>query len=374
MINPRELFEALRENGVSFYCGVPDSLLKEWCAYLAAAGSNHVIAANEGNAVALAAGHYLASGAPACVYLQNSGLGNAVNPLVSLADSCVYKIPMLLLVGWRGESGAHDEPQHMRQGEITPGLLDLLGISHERLPKTEAEARICIVRACAEMKSREAPYALLVSKDTFHEFDGGEKEEKPDYPMTREEALRMIVAEAGSGDAIVTTTGKVSRELFEYREERGEGHARDFLTVGSMGHASSIAFGIALVKPERRVWCVDGDGALIMHMGALAVIGKAAPANFIHIVMNNGAHESVGGQPTAGFAADICAVARACGYGKVVRADTKGGLADALASFREAPGPAFVEVRIMQGSRGNLGRPTRTPLENKKDFMEFLAQ
>jgi len=376
MLDPHELYKNFVSQGIRFFTGVPDSLLKDFCAYVDqnVPSANHMIAANEGNAIALAAGHYLATAEPACVYLQNSGLGNAINPLISLVDKDVYSIPMLLLIGWRGEPGMQDEPQHEKQGAVTCGLLDTLSLPNTILPQTPKEARLAIERAVATMKDRQSPYALVVRRGTFVPYSvSGRAEQKH---LLRERAIHTILDSLPSQDIVVATTGKTSRELFEYREKKGQDHGKDFLTVGSMGHASSIALGIALAKPEKAVWCLDGDGALIMHMGALAVIGQSSPKNLTHVVLNNGAHESVGGQPTAGFMVDFCAIAQSCGYQDVYRAESEDQLKQHLRaiSTRKKKGPGFLEIRLRQGARENLGRPTFTPKENKKDFMAFLEE
>ncbi len=331
------------------------------------------MAANEGNAVALAAGHYLASGKPGLVYMQNSGLGNAVNPLVSLADSMVYSIPVLLLVGWRGEPEVPDEPQHLKQGLVTLPLLETLGLEYTLLPFSNDEAQETLARAAKYMRRKSEPFVLVAGKGNFRPYKHESEEESP-YTMSREEAVKKILPGLEAGEVVVSTTGKLSREIYEYRMDQGEGQGRDFLNVGSMGHASQIALAIALEKPERRVFCFDGDGAVIMHMGALAINAVSGAKNFRHLVFNNSAHDSVGGQPTAGFQIDICGVARACGYRLALRADTEQELMDGLERIKEHDGPALLEVRVRKGARSDLGRPKSTPGENKEEFMRFLDE
>lgn len=331
----------------------------------------HQVAANEGNAVALAAGHYLAAGRPGLVYMQNSGLGNAINPLVSLADPMVYSIPALLLIGWRGEPEVPDEPQHLKQGLVTLPLLETLGLEYAILPFFNAEAKEALARAAEHMRKKSEPFVLVAGKGTFNPYKGEEGKESP-YAMSREEALRKILPGLGAEDVIVSTTGKLSREIYEYREEKGEGHGRDFLNVGSMGHASQVALGIALDRPERRVFCFDGDGAVIMHMGALAINAGSGAENFRHLVFNNSAHDSVGGQATAGFQVDFPQVARACGYQQALRADTAGQLEAALDKIKSEEGPALLEIRVRKGARKDLGRPKTTPEDNKTAFMKYL--
>lgn len=375
MVSVDKFYDTLRGCGVRMFAGVPDSLLKNLCAYITdhSDASHNIIAANEGAAVGIAAGHYLATGEVPVVYMQNSGIGNAVNPLMSLADEKVYAMPILLVIGWRGEPGVHDEPQHVKQGEVTLPLLEAMQIPYVVLPDDDETALPAVRSIVNDCHLFSKPHAIVVRKNTFGKYKL-QKEAVNDYPLSREEALTRLVNAIGSDSVVVSTTGKLSRELFELREARREGHDRDFLTVGSMGHSSSIALGIALEKPERRVYCFDGDGAFIMHMGSISNIGALAPENLIHVVFNNGAHESVGGQPTLGFGIDICAIARACGYKEaltVTTAEEFDALVDRLTSLE---GPVLIELRIRINSRDNLGRPTTTPIENKVAFMGNLQK
>lgn len=371
-----EFYDALTANGLTFFTGVPDSLLKDFCAYVTdhTKPTRHIIAANEGGAIALASGYHLATGKIGVVYLQNAGQGNAVNPLVSLVDPDVYSLPMLLIIGWRGEPGVHDEPQHVKQGKITLELLRTLGIPYAVLPKERGAAVADLRTAVRYIQEQSAPFAFVVRRGTFDPYELKKSAVEPHLVLSREQAIGSMVAHMDTHDVVVATTGMVSRELFEYREMRGEGHRNDFLTVGSMGHASQIALGIALAQPRRSIYCIDGDGAVIMHTGALAIIGSLAPNNFKHIVMNNGAHDSVGGQPTAGFRIDFLALAKACGYTLALQATTKEEVDRKFMQVQQSPGPALLEVRVRKGARNNLGRPTTTPMENKKVFMELLAE
>ena len=372
MLDPNLFLDILRERGIDFFTGVPDSLLKDFCTCLRVniAPERNITAANEGAAVALAAGHYLASGNPGLVYMQNSGEGNAVNPLTSLTDPDVYGIPVLLLIGWRGRPGVQDEPQHVKQGKITESLLDVLGIPYAVMAKEPEEAARQVDTAVSYMRQASAPYALIVEKGSFMPI-----ETAPDIPspLSREQAVKTIAASLGPHDVIVSTTGMASRELFEYREASGEGHGRDFLCVGSMGHASQIALGISLEQPWRRVWCLDGDGACIMHMGSLATIAGNAGPNFIHAVLNNCAHDSVGGQPTEAGHMDFPAIAKAAGYPVAIGVNSKDVL-EAVLGGLPAEGPVFLEVKVSKGHREGLGRPTTTPRQNMSDFMEFLGK
>ncbi len=375
MISPKFFIDTLGSYGIDFFAGVPDSLLKNICAYIAdnKDAKHNVIAANEGAAVGLAAGYHLATGKIGVVYMQNSGEGNIINPLASLTDKEVYNIPVLLLIGWRGRPGVHDEPQHVKQGKVTTGILNTMGVNFDVLCKEEDKAVKQIAKAVKTMKETGEVYALVIEKDTFEDYKL-QSVEKNDLTMSREEAIQTVAAALEPKDVIVSTTGMISRELFEYRAQKGEGHERDFLTVGSMGHASQIALGIAMEKDDRRVWCFDGDGATIMHMGSMAIVANKSPANYVHVVFNNGAHDSVGGQPTVGLKIDLPAVAKAVGYKDALTADSKESLADALGKVRNIEGPVLLEVKVKKGNRKDLGRPTTTPIENKNALMEFLRK
>ena len=374
MIRPEFFIEKLRENGIDCFAGVPDSLLKNICAYITdhCDAEHNIIAANEGAAVGLAAGHYLATGQPACVYMQNSGEGNIINPLASLTDPEVYNIPVLLLIGWRGRPGVHDEPQHVKQGKVTTGLLNTMGVNFDVLSKEEDKAEKQIAKAIDALKKKDV-YALVIEKDTFEDYKL-QNVEKNELTMSREEAIQTVAAALGEKDCIVSTTGMISRELFEYRVAMNQGHERDFLTVGSMGHASQIALGIAMAKPDRKVWCFDGDGAAIMHMGSMAIVANKAPKNYVHVVFNNGAHDSVGGQPTVGLKIDFPLVARAVGYSHTYSISTKKDLLDVLNEIEKNNDLSLIEVRVKKGNRKDLGRPTTTPIQNKESLMRFLSK
>lgn len=374
MIRPEFFIEALRKKGIDCFAGVPDSLLKNICAYITDHfdAAHNIIAANEGAAVGLAAGHYLATGQPACVYMQNSGEGNIINPLASLTDQEVYNIPVLLLIGWRGRPGVHDEPQHIKQGKVTTGLLNVMGVNYEVLSKEEDKAAKQIEKAAKALANKEV-FALVIEKDTFEDYKL-QNVEVNDLSMSREDAIQTVAAALGEKDCIVSTTGMISRELFEYRAAMNQGHERDFLTVGSMGHASQIALGIALAQPERRVWCFDGDGAAIMHMGSMAIVANKAPKNYVHVVFNNGAHDSVGGQPTVGLKIDLPAVAKAVSYKAIYSVETKEYLQELLEKLKAQDGPVLLEVKVRKGNRKDLGRPTTTPIQNKEALMSFLKK
>lgn len=375
MISPKFFIDKLGSLGIDFFAGVPDSLLKNICAYISdnLDAEHNIIAANEGGAVGLAAGYHLATGRVGCVYMQNSGEGNVINPLASLTDKEVYNIPILLLIGWRGRPGVHDEPQHVKQGKITTGLLNTMGINFDVLSKDEEKAAKQIETAVKIMNETKEVYALVIEKDTF-DTHVLQNVEKNDLTMTREEAIGMVASSMAACDVAVGTTGMISRELFEYREGAGEGHERDFLTVGAMGHASQIALGIAMMKPGRKVWCFDGDGASIMHMGSMAIVSSKAPKNYVHVIFNNGAHDSVGGQPTVGLKIDFKMIANALGYRHALSVESKGALVDALSSINGMEGPVLLEVKVKKGNRKDLGRPTTTPIQNKEALMKFLEK
>ena len=362
--------------GCDFYTGVPDSQLKALCNYLMNTygidENHHIIAANEGNCAALAAGYHLATGKVPVVYMQNSGEGNIINPVASLLNDKVYAIPAIFVIGWRGEPGVHDEPQHIYQGKLTCDLLDLMDIENFVIDKDTSVYELQSVMAqYKEILDNGKNVAFVVRKNALA-YD--EKVEyKNDNEMVREDIIAHIVDVTGE-DPIVSTTGKASRELFENRTNSNKSHKYDFLTVGSMGHSSSIALGVAINKPDKRIWCVDGDGAVLMHMGSMAVVGNVNPDNFVHIVINNGAHETVGGMPTVASNMDLVAIAKACGYNYAVSVDNFDDLDMELQKAKEMNKLCFIEVMCSIGARDDLGRPTTTAIENKENFMEFLSQ
>jgi len=376
MISNEQFLKLLQQSGVQFYTGIPDSLLKHFCACVndLVEPENHVIAANEGSAVALAAGNHLATGRIPLVYMQNSGLGNSINPILSLADPEVYSIPMLLMIGWRGEPGLHDEPQHIKQGRILTGLLESMEIPWMAIGPGTYEYPGVLKKLIHIATSGQRPVALVVKKDTFMPYVTRDIDSEAKEMMTREEALKILIDAFDDSDIVVSTTGMSSREIFEIRAKRKQGHHRDFLTVGSMGHCSHIALGIAKEKYERKVYCIDGDGAVIMHMGSLSIIGNHASSNFKHIVINNGAHDSVGGQSTVGLCINIATIAKACGYKDSRQVNKKKELVHSLKWLKDSNGPLLMEVRVKKGARKDLGRPTRTPIKNKVDFMTNILR
>lgn len=375
MVNVDKMYSTLVENGVDFFTGVPDSLLKDICAYITdnTSPEKNIIAANEGNSVAIASGYYMASGKIPLVYMQNSGIGNAINPLLSLADEKVYKLPILLMIGWRGEPGIKDEPQHIKQGEVTLKLLESMNIPYVIVDLDETKALIQVYEIILSTKKMSIPHAIIIRQNIFGKYTL-KNTIVNNYSISREDALKIVVDGLQKNDIVVSTTGKLSRELFEYRDSLSQSHEIDFLTVGSMGHSSSIALGIAIEKKDRRVYCFDGDGAFIMHMGSISNIGHLAPQNFRHILFNNGAHESVGGQPTLGFELDIPSIAIACGYKKVLSATTESEIMSCMLDLQDINGPTMLEIKIKIESRDNLGRPSTTPIENKNNFIEYVRR
>ena len=360
--------------GSDFFTGVPDSQLKALCDYLMDTygidSKHHIIAANEGNAAALAAGYHLATGKIPVVYMQNSGEGNIINPVASLLNSEVYAIPVIFIIGWRGEPGEIDEPQHVFQGKITLKLLSDVDIKFFVIDKNTLEQKLtAVMNDFRNILASGKSVAFIIRKNALS------YNKRIDYVnkniINRETVIHHIIKASGK-DPIVSTTGKISRELFEARESNGQCHNYDFLTVGAMGHSSSIAFGIALNKPNTRVWCIDGDGAILMHMGAMAILGSIAPRNMIHIVINNEAHETVGGMPTAASHIELVAIAKACGYPYAVCVNSLEGLDEELYTIKRRNTLSFIEVKCSIGSRENLGRPTTRPVKNKLDFMEYL--
>ena len=374
MLDPEEFFSCLRQHDVSFFTGVPDSLLKNFCACVTqkTPAKQHIIAANEGGAVALAMGYHLATGNVPLVYLQNSGLGNIINPLLSLADPDVYAIPMLFVIGWRGEPGVHDEPQHKKQGRVMLAMLDSMEIPYAIVSPEMDQAKASIKQALHTAQETHGPYALIIRKGIFGPFQL-QQPHSPDVELRREEAIQHILDGLEDEDIVVSTTGMPSREVFECRAQKNHGHQRDFLTVGGMGHASQIALGIALQKPDRQVFCVDGDGAALMHLGAMAINGSLKPPNLKHIILNNGVHDSVGGQPTVGLQVDFLTMAKAAGYHTTVQVQSAEEINNELIKIRQSTGPSLLEILVKKGARKDLGRPTLTPVQNKQKLMKFLS-
>ena len=373
MISCENLFEVFKKNNLLFFSGVPDSLFKDWMKFLAdehAERLTNIIACNECEAVAIAAGYHLATGDVGTVYMQNSGEGKTVNPLTSLCDPEVYSIPVLLMIGWRGEPGKKDEPQHKKMGKITLPLLETLGVPYKILPDNIEEAEKVIAEMKRKAEENKAPVAIIIKKKTFEEYEAKKKLET-NYEMTREEAIKILVDNLDGSEAIVSTTGKASRELFEYRVKRGE-KSSDFYTVGSMGCSVSIANGIALQKPSKQVFVFDGDGAVLMQMGALATVGHYKSKNLYHIVFDNASYDSTGGQPTVSPDVDFGRIALACGYKSAKTIEAKTELENSVKEIKSSEGPQMLIIKVNKGARKDLGRPTYSPIENKENFMKTL--
>jgi phosphonopyruvate decarboxylase len=374
MIACDQLFDSFKKSGIHFFAGVPDSLLKDFCAYITdnTNATEHIITANEGAAIGLAAGYHLATGNVPMVYLQNSGLGNTINPILSLADKEVYGIPMIVMIGWRGEPGVKDEPQHVKQGRVQNALLDAMEIPYRILDSSISNTDAFIAELTELAISKRNPVAIVVKGDSFAPYKLKNKI-VTNFEMKREDAVKAVLSSLPETAIIVSTTGKTSREVFEYRVNNGQGNQNDFLTVGSMGHTSQIALGIAL-NHAKPVVCLDGDGSIIMHMGSLAIVGNSDARHLIHVVINNGAHDSVGGQPTAGFEIDLPAVAKACGYKAVFSINKAVEVPAIITQCLAGDGPFFVEIKTNKGAREDLGRPTKTPGDNKKALMDILIE
>lgn len=373
MVNQQYLFESLKKMGIDFYTGVPDSLLNNFCLYMVQniPDGQHVMAANEGNAVAIAAGHYMATGKIPIVYMQNSGIGNATNPLLSLTHDCVYGIPMILVIGWRGDPAINDHAQHKKQGELTPVLMKDMDIPYEILDDENTVIQK-FEWAVSKTKEISSPVALIAKKAILTE-----KVKKQEYPesglMNREEAVSAVVDVLGEDAIYLGTTGRATREVHEQLKIHGVSEGHEFQNVGSMGHVSSVGLGIALAKPEQKVVVFDGDAATVMHMGALATNCRYKAGNMIHIVLNNGVNESVGGQPSAGYLVDLTKIAAACGYKTSVHAVTRKEELQTLVREHKNDGmPLFIDVHVRQGIRSDMPKLIIDHKAQKKALMANL--
>ncbi|MDA8720016.1 phosphonopyruvate decarboxylase [bacterium] len=372
MLDPKEFYNFLNSIGINFFTGVPDSLLKSFCGFVAdnADTQHHVIAANEGGAVATGIGYHLATGNVPMIYMQNSGLGNAINPLISLADREVYSIPMIILIGWRGEPDFHDEPQHIKQGKIMLSMIDSMKLPCKILTGNFDEDKEIVRLLTKEAIRNQTPVFLVARKGLFkpYQFSSQEQFDQIDNLPTRENLIIEILKALPKDTLVVSTTGMASREIYEIRDSNQAGHHLDFLTVGGMGHASQIAFGLSLHTDKKNIVCIDGDGAALMHLGSMAISGQFAKENFKHILLNNGAHDSVGGQPTVGFKIDFNNIANSFGYKCI---ENEGNdVTILIKKIINAQGPVFLELKSSLGSRKDLGRPSSTPQENKMLFMQ----
>jgi len=373
-INPAHLYDILLNEGIEFFTGVPDSTLKHFCFYLDdnISKANHIIAANEGNSIAIAVGYNISTGKIPLVYMQNSGLGNAINPLTSLVDKEIFAIPMLIMMGWRGEPGKEDAIQHRKDGEIQLEMLDLLGLDYTILPSDNQDLATQIHHSIVQAKELDSPQVLLVRKDSFESYSSSISKPNQEICISREYAISRILDLIEQDSAVISTTGKASRELYEIRKEKGE-IGIDLMTVGSMGHVSSVSLGVALQNKNRNVYCIDGDGSLIMHMGALSIIGKYSSSNFRHILLNNFSHDSVGGQESSADMIDFSLLSKAVSYKKYFKICKKSDFPNIFSEFQSSTGPSFLEIIVDKGSRPNLSRPDLTPYNNKKKFMNFLG-
>lgn len=374
MISPKHFFDTLTKNGFHDYVGVPDSLLKNFCSYITDHASSHIISTNEGSALAYASGQYLKNNYPSVVYLQNSGFGNLINPLLSLNDEKVYSIPALLIIGWRGEPGVSDEPQHIKQGEIMIQLLNSLNLDYCVMDSNSSATDI-VQMAANYLKDKKKPFAILVKKNTFSSYVCKSQVsfiKNFDSLPLREEILDALIKNIDNKSLFITTTGYCSREIYELRETLNQSHSRDFMTVGSMGHVLSIAHGICSKEKNKKVFCIDGDGSLLMHMGALSLNHILKPKNLFHILINNGSHDSVGGQDTNAFSVDFARLSKALGYKQYFSSISIQDINDQAPDIICAEGPIFWEILSKKGSRENLGRPKSTPKENLKEFIDNI--
>jgi len=372
-VSPNVFYQQLKEREFEFFTGIPDSLLSDFLNYL---GQNHppnqnIVAANEGTAVAIASGYHLATKKFPVVFMQNSGIGNAVNPLLSLVDPRVYKIPMLLLMGWRGEPGKKDEPQHKVQGEVMTSMMEDLNLTFEVLPDYEEGVAAALDLALYHLKTRGTPYAFLVRRRTFLKYDYIAPRENK-YPLSREEAMQIILDHIGKYDAVIAAQGFTSRELLEVRQKKGFELNQDFFCLGARGHASSVAMGVAVAKPSKTVFCFEGDGAFLTHMGAASQIGSKNLQNFKHVIFNNEVHESAGGSPSVGDVVDFAELAKGCGYKFTATATSEQEVIEGIKQLRETPGPGFLEIKVKLQTRHDLRGMVSTPKQNKEQFMKFL--
>ena len=379
MIDPEDFLQTFLELDVKFFAGVPDSLLKDICSCFSKFLNEreHIIACNEGAAVSLGIGHYLATSRPALIYLQNSGLGNTINPLISLSHKEVYSIPLILLIGWRGEilddkSQLEDEPQHRAQGKITCKQLELMGIDYFVLDSKNNDYKKLINKYLVKSINNSVPFAIVVRKNCFKKNKKVNSKNRSKKLLSREKIIKIIIKSIPNNTITVSTTGFTSRELFEIRKSEKMGHANDFLTIGGMGHTSQIAAGIAFAKPSQRILCIDGDGSLLMHSGSMAV--NALCSNLVHIVINNGVHDSVGGQPTLAKNINLSELARSFGYGFSVTVDNENDLIKNLKDAFKVNISCFIEVKSESGARSDLGRPELSARIMKKMFMDELKR
>ena len=373
MIDQNTLFDQLNVMGLNFFTGVPDSLLNDFCLHLVnnVPDCQHIMAANEGNAIGIAAGYHMATGKIPVVYMQNSGIGNATNPLLSLTHPCVYSIPLILLIGWRGDPAIKDHAQHKKQGELTPVLMEDMDIPYQVL---DADDTVIEKFQWAANKAKElnAPVALIAKKAILTQ-----KEKKQEYAesplMNREEAISAVLDVFGKDAIYLATTGRATRELHEQIMIHGFGHEIEFLNVGAMGHLSSIGLGLAVGAPDKKIVVFDGDAAAVMHMGSLATNGRYQPKNLIHIVLNNGVNESVGGQKSSGQVINLTAIAKGCGYETIPAfVESKEDLQKAVKQLADSNHLSFLDVHIRQGIRKDMSGLKIEHQHAKSELMNYL--
>jgi len=367
MIKIESLFSYLKKKNITFFTGVPDSILKESKYILDKLEfKNHIVAHNEGGAIGIGAGYYLKTKKIPCVYFQNSGLGNAINPLVSMVHKNVYSIPMLLLIGWRGAPKiSKDEPQHLLQGKITEKMLKLMNIRYCTIDHTKDFKQLGKIIDIS--KKKQVPVACLIKKNTLKKnFDEIKKKKVDKIKLKRHEIIDFIIRKNYKNIKIFSTTGYTSRELYQLRKFN-KSNTKDFLNVGAMGHTSMIALGYSLKNKKHKTLCLDGDGSLIMHMGTLPVIGENQIKNFKHIVFNNEVHESVGGQKTPQKNTNFKKLSLSCGYSKYFFSNSLSDFKKKYALFLKSNGPSFYEIKISSGSLKNLERPNNF-IKIKKNF------
>jgi phosphonopyruvate decarboxylase len=378
MIEADAFLDPARDAGYDFYTGVPCSFLTPVInRVITRRDLDYVGAASEGEAVGIAAGAWLA-GRKTVVICQNSGLGNTVNPLTSM--NWPFRIPTMMIVTWRGQPGLNDEPQHELMGQIVDPILDDIDVRHASFPSKAAQIQPALNLAMEQMATRNLPYAFVMAKGSVADAeliepplpvrpmgDLRERGTGGDLPR-RFDIMERMLPLVGEDAAIVATTGKCGRELFTLADRE-----QHIYQVGSMGCASAMGLGVA-ANTERPVIVLDGDGAALMKMGNFATIGAQSPKNLIHILFDNGVHDSTGGQATVSAGVDFARIALACGYSSGATVDDLGGFEASVAECLKAPGPHFIRVRVQPGSIRNLGRPTVSPFDVARRFRDFLAK
>jgi phosphonopyruvate decarboxylase len=368
MIDVNHLLNFLKKNKINFFTGVPDSILKNFSYVLDVNKKKitNIITANEGSAVALAAGNYLSTQKPALVYMQNSGLGNAINPLISVCHPKVYSIPMILMIGWRGSGNENDEPQHQLKGKITKKILKLLNIKFLVLKNLKDLKKIKSLIYYS--KNKKTPVAILIKDGTLYLNNNCKKNDKSNYYLTREIVINELLNKIKRNTRIISTTGYTSRELFQIRNNKKYKNGKDFYMVGGMGHSSMISLGYSL-NSKNQVICLDGDGSLLMHMGSLISTGLKSKSNFKHILLNNGSHESVGNQKIDTLKVNFKNISKSFGYKTYYLSKNNLSFIKNLRKFLKLKGPSFFEILIKSQSIKNLSRP-KNLLRIKKNFIK----